>query len=659
MLVIASHGALACAVAGWLWAAAPPPAAPLAPAAPTSQAPAKPDPDAPMLDPDAPLAPMPDLGVAWPDLSKTDATAAVDTGKTAIAELSHYTYRIDGVEAIDEGLFRQRFEQLSSLRANQKGTANAAQIQRRAREDALLLTTLLEGQGYYDARVTTTVEVKDGRPEVVLTAEPGRLYRFAAVRLNGVTAAGDKAGALERSFGVGDGSAVDADKIAAGEEALRAELGHQGFAFGNIGQSAIVVDHATQTATLDLSVKPGTARNFGQITTPPNRIFDAHHIQQIARFHPGDAYDTTKVEDLRRAIIQTGLVSTLEIKPVPGAAPDAVDLAIKMEPAPPHTIAGQLGYGTGEGVRAEVDWTHRNFFPPEGALTFQGVLGTQEQSGGVIFRRNNFEGRDRVLTGQLIASNVRRTSYQATSATLSGSLERQTNIFFQKDWTWSVGAELTGSDERDVILSTGAPRRRTFFIAALPTSLVYDGSDDLLNPTKGFRLGLRLSPELSLEGKVFGYARVQLDGSVYKSITDKFVLAGRVRLGTIAGAPRDAVAPSRRYYAGGGASVRGYGYQDIGPRDPNNDPIGGRSLTEFSIEGRIRAFGNFGLVPFFDAGNIYTSALPKFTGLQYGAGLGVRYYTNFGPIRIDVGTPLNPQKGDPRVAVYVSLGQAF
>ncbi|MFX5956652.1 hypothetical protein ABTF01_19870, partial [Acinetobacter baumannii] len=78
MLVLASHGALACAVAGWLWAAAPPPAAPPAPAASTSQAPAKPDPDAPMLDPDAPLAPMPDLGVAWPDLSKTDATAAVD-----------------------------------------------------------------------------------------------------------------------------------------------------------------------------------------------------------------------------------------------------------------------------------------------------------------------------------------------------------------------------------------------------------------------------------------------------------------------------------------------------------------------------------------------------------------------------------------------------
>ncbi len=123
--------------------------------------------------------------------------------------------------------------------------------------------------------------------------------------------------------------------------------------------------------------------------------------------------------------------------------------------------------------------------------------------------------------------------------------------------------------------------------------------------------------------------------------------------------PLFAIAPSRRFYAGGGASVRGYGYQDIGPRDPNGAPVGGRSLTEFSIEARVRAFGNFGIVPFLDAGNIYTSALPKLSDMRFGTGLGLRYYSNFGPIRIDVGTPIRRRPGEPRVAVYVSLGQAF
>ena len=127
------------------------------------------------------------------------------------------------------------------------------------------------------------------------------------------------------------------------------------------------------------------------------------------------------------------------------------------------------------------------------------------------------------------------------------------------------------------------------------------------------------------------------------------MLAGRIRLGTIVGAPRDAIAPSRRFYAGGGASVRGYGYQAIGPRDPNNDPIGGRSLAEFSIEARVKAFGNFGVVPFLDGGNIYTSRAAEIHRTCATApGLGVRYYSNFGPIRVDVGTPLNPQPGDSR-----------
>ena len=137
------------------------------------------------------------------------------------------------------------------------------------------------------------------------------------------------------------------------------------------------------------------------------------------------------------------------------------------------------------------------------------------------------------------------------------------------------------------------------------------------------------------------------------------MVAGRVRLGTILGAPRDAVAPSRRFYAGGGASVRGYGFQQIGPRDVDNDPIGGRSLAELAVEARVRLFGNFGLVPFLDAGNIYTGVVPTFQGMRFGTGLGFRYYSGFGPIRVDVGTPINPREGDSRIAVYVSLGQAF
>ena len=608
------------------------------------------------LDPAAPLAPLPDIGVAWPELTPEPASA--EAGSAAIGE-RRYTWRIDGIDGIGSPLLRQRFADLSVLDQNDGDQANAAQLDRRARADAALLVTLLRGEGYYDVRVVPRIEPGEGRLLVVLEVEPGPVYKLKDVTIAGVAAAGDKAAALREAFGVKPDEAVNADTIAQGAAKLRAEVGEQGFAFATIGEPVVTIDREARTATLDVRVDPGTPRVFGQIrTNANNRVFGADHVADIARFTPGTPYRAPALDDLRRALIQTGLVSVAEVKPVPGATPQTVDIDVRLEPAPPRTIAGEIGYGTGEGARVEASWTHRNLFPPEGGLTLRAVAGTQEQLGAVTFRRNNFRGRDRVLTAQMSVAHLQRDAFEANTFSLSGSLERQTNIFFQKAWTWSLGAELVASDERDVIVSTGAPRRRTFFIGALPSSLTYDGSDDLLNPTRGFRLGGRLSPEVSLQGSTFGYARTQIDASAYQSVGG-VVVAGRVRLGTIAGAPRDAIAPSRRFYAGGGASVRGYGYQSIGPRDPNNDPIGGRSLAEFAIEARVKAFGNFGVVPFFDAGNIYTAALPDFSGLRYGAGVGVRYYSNFGPIRVDVGTPLNPQPGDSRIAVYVSLGQAF
>lgn len=611
------------------------------------------------LDPNAPLTDLPDIGVAWPDLSTAPTDPTLATGPQRAGGEYRYNYRITGIDEINNDLFRQRFNELSTLRANEGEPSNAAQIDRRAREDARLLDDLLRNEGYFDARIATSVRPEGDRLIVYLEVEPGQLYRFAQVRTPGIAAAGEKAGDLRTAFGLKPEAPVQGDTVVAAQEKLETTIGREGFPFAKVGDPQITVDHATRTATIEVDVQPGGERRFGRIVARPNRIFDGDHAQNIARFKPGETYDSALVDDLRRAIVQTSLVSQVRLTPVEGQAPGTVDLDLAMEPAPPRTIAGEIGYGTGEGARVEASWTHRNLFPPEGALTLRGVIGTLEQVAAVTFRRNNFHGRDRVLTAQMAATHLVRNAFEANTLSLSGSLERQTNIFFQKTWTWSLGGELVATDERDVIVATGEPRRRTYFIGALPSSLNYDGSDDLLNPTRGFRLGGRISPELSLQGNVFGYTRAQIDASVYRPITGRVVLAARTRIGSILGAPRDAVAPSRRFYAGGGASVRGYGFQDIGPRDPNNDPIGGRSLAEFSLEARVKACGNFGVVPFLDAGNIYTSTLPRFTGMRYGAGVGVRYYSNFGPIRVDVGTPINPQRGDPRVAVYVSLGQAF
>jgi translocation and assembly module TamA len=627
------------------------------------------------LDPNAPLAPMPDLGVEWPELDATESVTPTEPATIAAprpaakgtSEASgdiHYSVEVDGLAAAGdpEGLLAA-FRKQSTLEAEHKDPANAAQIGRRASADADLLAELLRSRGYYDAVVEPRTETSPGGGlRVILSAEPGDQYRFASVELPGLDAAGADAARLRDAFAVKAGDPVIAEDVIAGGLALTVALGEEGFAQAKLGEQDIQINHQTHLASLTLPVDPGPVARFGTIHVTGRPPFSAHHVGVIARFKRGDQFQRSKLDDLRRALIATTLVANADIQVVPVDGGRVVDLNVRLEPAPSHTIAGELGYGTGQGARVEASWTDRNFFNPEGALTLRGVLGTSEQLAAVQFRRANFMQRDQVLNLQFSGSHQNFDAYEARTVLLAGNIERQSNFIWQKKWTWIYGAELLATDENGAFNASGLKDTRTFLIAALPISLGYDGSDSLLDPTRGFRLGGRISPEYSGHGGSFTYVRTQIDASAYHPLSDNVVVAGRVRLGTIAGAHVFDLAPSRRFYSGGGGSVRGYGYQQLGPKDMDGDPIGGRGLAEFGLEARVRLKqfgGNFGIVPFIDGGSLTTEAIPDFKDWRFAVGIGARYYSSFGPIRIDLGVPLNRQKGDGPFAVTVSLGQAF
>ena len=616
------------------------------------------------LDPMTPLAPLPGFGVPWPDLQVRDPLEAPATDTSAApADTPRYSVTLVGVEGIAN--VHQRFDALSVLRQDEGRTANSAQIERRARDDIDLLDTIMRSEGYYDATIVSDVQpaVNGGRAIVTLTVTPGPQYKFTEVTLPGLDGTGAIAPVLRDSYGVKPGSPVVAQDVIGGQARLVERLGRTGYPFAKIGEPAVTLDRETRDVSLDLKVDPGGKRNFGTIRyvggKPP---FSADHAAVIARWQPGDVYDSALIDDFKRATVATGLVSQVRAMPVEGTQPGTVDIATTIDPAPFRTIAAEAGYGTGEGIRVEASWTHRNLIQPEGAVTLRGIAGTREQLLGANLRMGNFRRRDQVLNARVLASHDDKAAYDAYSFQVAGSIERQTTIIWQKPWAYSLGAELIESNERSAPSGVGALVRRTFFIGALPATLAYDGSDDLLNPTRGYRLAGRVSPEGSFQGRVFGYVRAQLDGSFYQPVGPRVVVAGRARIGGIVGASGDSIAPSRLFYAGGGGSVRGYGYQLIGPRNAFDQPIGGRSLAEFSLEARVRlpVFGNvFGVVPFVDAGNIYSKSFPTFSGLRIGTGLGFRYYSNFGPIRIDVGTPLARRPGESLLSIQVSLGQAF
>ena len=623
----------------------------------------------PELDPNAPLAPMPDLGVEWPDLNAKESALppqpAVQPAAQQQTEANgtlRYTVEVEGLSVGNAADLLKAFRQQSTLEAERKDPANAAQIGRRASADSDLLVELLRSQGYYDAAVEPRTERSGNMLRVVLTADPGSEYRFASVELPGLEGAGADAAKLRNAFKVKAGDPVIAQDVIAGGAALIGALGEEGFAGARVGEQDIEVNHQTHLATLVLPVTPGPIARFGAIRVSGRPPFGAHHVGIIARFKRGDPFQRSKIDDLRRALIATTLVANADIKVVPVEGGRVVDLDVRLEPAPSHTIAGDIGYGTGQGALVEGTWTDRNFFNPEGALTLRAILGTTEQLGGIEFRRSNFIERDQTSDLQFSASHQKFDAYEARTILLAGHIERLSNFIWQKKWTWSYGGQLLATDERGVFSPAGVKDTRTFLIAALPVTLGYDGSDSLLDPTRGFRLSGWFSPEYSGRGTSLTYARSQIDASAYRPVSDHVVIAGRIRLGTILGANAFELAPSRRFYSGGGGSVRGYGYQQLGPKDAEGDPIGGRGLAEFAIESRIRLKqfgGNFGIVPFFDGGSLSTEAMPDLKNWRFAVGAGVRYYSSFGPIRIDLGVPLNRQKGDGPFAVTVSLGQAF
>ena len=608
----------------------------------------------PPLDPElsAPLVPLSEF-----DVQTQSAPVQADQGEPEIP-MVRYTLTVEGLGGTD---LAARFRAVSVLQEHRNDSATTGQIQAWSKADTELLQRLFQSEGYYDgaADVSTTETPGDpSRLQVSVTGAPGERYSLDQIAVSGPDTR--PPGLPRDALPLKAGDAIIATAVQGAEANVALRLPQEGYPFVKLGPRDVVLDERDHTGDYTLPVDPGPRSSFGRIRLDGEAVFPAEHVGVIARFKEGELYDERRVDDLRQALVATGLFSSVGVQPVrtDRSGPDdttAADLVVTGGKAPPRSIAGSVGYGTGEGAKLEASWTHRNLFPPEGALILKGVAGSQEQRLGATFRRSNAGKRDRTFQVLAEGSRERREkSYDATSLTLSARLSRDSTPIWRKTWTWSAGPEFTISSES---AREDAPMK-TYVIAALPAQVGYDRSDDLLNPTRGFRLAYRVSPEASFRGGTATYVRNLFDGSAYLPVGGSTVLAGRVRLGSIVGADRDTLAPSRRLYSGGGGSVRGFGFRELGPLDRNGERIGGRSLFEAAFEARYR-FGDFGIVPFVDMGQAYVSTLPKFSDIRFGAGIGARYYTNFGPMRIDVATPLGRRAGEPRVAVYISIGQAF
>ena len=644
------------------------------------------DPNAPLFPPepgpveDGPLG-DPALAEPLPPLSTFDVEPAAETAAVPGDDEDPVPVRYTVVvEGLDEVGLEGRFRDLSALEDARGEAVNGAMIAARAEEDEILAVRLLRSEGYYDAVASSAIEQLPDQPgqlRVTVIVAAGDRYRFGAIDISGP--ATEPPGLPREALPLESGAPIVAAEVEAAEANVMLVLPQQGYPFPELGLRDVLLDPETDTGDYTLPLSPGPRARFAGFTTEGELAFDADHVGVLARFERGELYDRRLVDDLREAMVSTRLFETVSAEPVltGETAPDGtqyVNILVRQDAGPARSLDGNAGFSTGQGLRLEAAWEHRNFLPPEGALRLAAIAGTAEQNLSVRFRRNNWGQRDRALLLQMEAGQRDYEAFQGYTVRLHGLVTRESTPIWQKRWTYAFGAEILATNESregkaKLSLSDA------YFIGGLIGQLSYDASNSLLDPTRGFRLLARVNPEASLGNGTYRYIRNIIDGSAYYPVADNIVIAGRVRFGSIFGIPRDEIAPSRRLYAGGGGSVRGFGFQEIGPREtlPNPDfdpenpddapatisvPLGGRSLSEFAIEGRYR-FGNYGVVGFVDAGQVYEAEYPTFSSLRFGVGVGARLYTNFGPVRIDVATPIARREGESLINLYVSIGQAF
>lgn len=561
-----------------------------------------------------------------------------------------------------------RLKELSTLWANRNTAADSlAQIRRRIAEDTAMANQLLESEGYFSAQVSVSTTRADAPQAedagsaalvVTLAVDPGPQYRLGSVQLDAPAAFQPM---LQEIAGLRPGDPAAFGAILAAEARLAKELPQRGHPFAQLGERRVVVDHDTQTVSWRVPVRPGPKARFGPIEVGGTPVLAPDHVRGLARFKPGDPYDQRRLDDFREAVLATGLFSQAIIEPYlpPGTPADAEEVTapirVLLEPARNRTIGFGLGYGTESGIRGEVMWQHRNLFGREERLTLLGRLGTQEQLARADIQRFNFGRRDQSLVAHVAAAHESPDAYDSRRLEAGIGLERETGPLWQKRWIYSAHLQAEIARIEDAL------GERTFLLLSAPLSVNFDGTDNLFDPTRGLRVAGYLSPELSEQSGVFSYIRADASASYYLPLDAEGDLVAAVRghVGSIWGAERDRIAATRRFYAGGGGSIRGFGYQEVGPKDAAGQPLGGRSFIESSLELRWRFSPSFGIVSFVDGGTVHADASPSFSDYRWGAGLGFRYYTSFAPIRVDFATPLDRRPGESRFLLYVSIGQSF
>jgi translocation and assembly module TamA len=559
----------------------------------------------------------------------------------------------------------------SSLVALQrKAPVGGFALVQRANQDAGRFQAVLHSFGYYKAQVTITI---DGHPvsdptlpnlidrapakpplPVNISFEPGPLFHLGRISVHGALPPG-----VQPAIGLAPGQpALAADVVGAQQRVLGA-VRDDGYPLAKVELPPVTLHVHDNTMDVTLDVTTGPPATFGPIAITGLKYAHVSYVRKRLLLHQGERFSADVINKAQQDLASLGLFSVVRI--VPATQLDAngqLPLTVHLEERKLHTVDAGIGYSTDFGVDFNVGWHDRDLFGNGEQLNLTAQMNTggdaTTQPGYQFlaqFIKPDFLVRDQSLELDLGALKQALKAYDQRAVTQKAALDRK----LSPHWTVSYGI----SGEQEDIAQEGVDRH--YDLASLPLTAKYDTTTSLLNPTSGIRARFSVTPTDALGRGNSGFVILQASGSTYFDFGTKgrSVLALRGLLGEVPGTATFALPPDQRFYAGGSATVRGFKYQSIGPQFPDGTPMGGTAIAAGTVEFRQRIIGNYGAAAFVDAGQVTAHGAPFTSGWRVGVGVGFRYYTSIGPIRLDVAVPVNREPHGDAFEIYIGIGQAF
>ena len=574
------------------------------------------------------------------------AIAALLPAPPPAAAAANYAVIFEGAP---NGL-RDELSKVSSLARGERDFPTTTALAVMARRDLKSLDEALKAAGYYAGKVTSQVIEPEngGKPQVVFTVDTGPRFKITqySIVYADVQAEGRPL-RLDELKVAGDGAA-DGASLEKTQQAFLRALWDEGYPAARIVGRRAEAKFSAGEATAVFEFESGPKAKFGELKIEGATHTSPLYLEKLKTWEEGASFERSKLVSYRDKLSKTGIFRSIDVTP---GAPDIDEKApvfLTVEERRRRTIGAGVSYSTSEGPGGRLFFQYRNAFH-RGETANVELKGTEiEQSLEFTFNKPlpNFPGS---AFSELTFTNETTDAYDARTVALSGGLARK----WLNDRLETRGGLAFESSK----ITTDTTEERTYLVSA-PLSATWNTEDSLLDPRKGERVSFSLTPYTGSD--TFTVAQFDARTRFNFGEDDRFTAAFRTKLGATLGTSLSGLASNKRFYAGGGGSVRGYDYQAIGPLDADGEPTGGRSLIEGAFEARARVTKNIQLAAFADAGSVSTTSLPDFSGDFFvGVGGGVRYLTPIGPIRVDVATPLERRESDRSFQLYISLGQPF